>query len=69
VVNVTGAGDSFVAGLGYGYMKNTSLKDTVKYAVAMSVLTIAHEDTIHPDMCNDIVLKHIEKLDWTEKEY
>ncbi|MDU7904928.1 MAG: PfkB family carbohydrate kinase, partial [Peptostreptococcaceae bacterium] len=69
VVNVTGAGDSFVAGLGYGYMKKASLKDTVKYAVAMSVLTIAHEDTIHPDMCNDIVLKHIEKLDWTEKDY
>ena len=69
VVNVTGAGDSFVAGLGYGYMRNVSLKDTVKYAVAMSVLTIAHEDTIHPEMSDDVVLEHIEKLDWTEKTY
>lgn len=69
VVNVTGAGDSFVAGLGYGYMNNVSLKDTVKYAVAMSVLTIAHEDTIHPDMSDATVLEHIEKLDWTEIEY
>ncbi len=69
VVNVTGAGDSFVAGLGYGYVNNISLKDTVKYAVAMSVLTIAHEDTIHPDMSDATVLEHIEKLDWTEIEY
>ena len=69
VVNVTGAGDSFVAGLGYGYMKNIKLKDTVKYAVAMSVLTIAHEETIHPEMSDAIVLEHIEKIDWTEKEY
>ncbi|MGL5751564.1 MAG: carbohydrate kinase family protein [Paraclostridium sp.] len=69
VVNVTGAGDSFVAGLGYGYMSTVNLKDTVKYAVAMSVLTIAHEDTIHPDMSHDIVSKHIENLDWTEIMY
>ena len=50
-------------------MRNVSLKDTVKYAVAMSVLTIAHEDTIHPEMSDDVVLEHIEKLNWTEKIY
>ena len=35
VKNVTGAGDSFVAGIGYGYMNNLNIKDTLKYSVAM----------------------------------
>ena len=69
VKNVTGAGDSFVAGLGYGYMNGISLTETVKYAVAMSVITISHEDTIHPNMSDEFVKNHINNLSWTEKKY
>lgn len=69
VVNVTGAGDSFVAGICYGYMNSLSIKDTVRFAVSMSTITISHEETIHPDMCYDLVQKYIKELDWTEIDY
>lgn len=69
VVNVTGAGDAFVAGIGYGYMNGKSMKDTVKFANTMSVLTIAHEETIAPEMSEEAVLHHREQLVWVEKSY
>ena len=67
VKNVTGAGDSFVSGLGYGYMNNLSTVDTVKYAIAMSLITITHEDTINPDMSEDFVKKYMETINWIIK--
>lgn len=66
VVNVTGAGDSCVAGLGYGYMNKLSIKDTLKYAIAMSVVTISHEDTIYPEMCCDVVEQYLNEIEWIE---
>ncbi|SET19087.1 carbohydrate kinase family protein [[Clostridium] polysaccharolyticum] len=61
VVNVTGAGDSCVAGICYGYMQGFSIEKTVEYAIAMSAITISHEDTIHPDMGHDLVEEYLEK--------
>lgn len=69
VKNTTGAGDSFVAGVGYGYMNGLSLKDTVKYAIAMSTITISHEDTINPKMSNDYVDVYLNKIEWEENTY
>lgn len=69
VVNVTGAGDSFVAGISHGYMSNNNIVDTVKFAISMSTITIATEDTIHSDMSYDLVKEYVEKIDWTETEY
>ncbi|WP_029501527.1 carbohydrate kinase family protein [Lachnoclostridium phytofermentans] len=66
VVNVTGAGDSCVAGLGFGYMNDMNTLNTLKMAIAMSVITIAHEDTIHPDMSYDLVEKSMESITWVE---
>ena len=66
VKNVTGAGDSFVAGVGYGYMNNLSIKDTVKYAIAMSIVTITHEDTINPNMSETFVNEFIKDMNWIE---
>lgn len=66
VKNTTGAGDSFVAGVGYGYINGLSLRDTVKYAIAMSVITISHEDTINPKMSHDFVNHYINKIEWEE---
>lgn len=66
VKNVTGAGDSFVAGIGYGYMNNLSIKDTLKYAVAMSIITITHEETINPKMSHEIVIEEINNRCWRE---
>jgi sugar/nucleoside kinase (ribokinase family) len=69
VVNVTGAGDSFVAGITQGYMSNTNIVDTVKFAISMSNITISTEDTIHSDMSYDLVRKYIENTDWIEIKY
>ena len=69
VVNVTGAGDSCVAGLGYGYMNRLSIVDMLKHAIAMSVITISHEETIHPKMNYDMVETYINNLEWTETKF
>ena len=66
VKNVTGAGDSFVAGLGYGYMNNLSIIETLKYAIAMSIITISHEDTINPNMNYGCVKEYIETIKWSK---
>ena len=64
VKNVTGAGDSFVAGLGYGYMNGLSITETLKYAMAMSIITITHEDTINPAMSHEHVKNYMSKMTW-----
>ena len=69
VVNVTGAGDSFVAGIGYGYTNNLSLAACVKYAVAMSLITISHSDTIHPEMKHEFVENTLIETIWEEVIY
>lgn len=67
VVNVTGAGDSCVAGLVHGYTNQLSIRDTVKYSIAMSAITISHEQTIHPDMSAELVQHYLETLEWCEE--
>lgn len=69
VVNVTGAGDSCVAGFCYGYMQGLSIVNTVEHAMAMSVITISHEDTIHPEMGPEIVEKYFKKLHWEVEKF
>ena len=66
VKNVTGAGDSFVAGIGYGYINNLNIKDTLKYSVAMSIITITHEETINPAMSSELVNDLINETEWKE---
>lgn len=66
VKNVTGAGDSFVAGIGYGYINNLSIKDTLKFAVAMSRITITHEETINPEMSYELVEEYVKNTNWIE---
>lgn len=69
VVNVTGAGDSCVAGLAYGFMNELSIVDTVKYAIAMAAITISHVETIHPNMGQSIVEQYLQRMEWTEEEF
>lgn len=64
VINVTGAGDAFVAGIGAGYMANKSTLEIVKYAISMSNITIAHEETINPQMSAQLVENYIETAQW-----
>lgn len=68
-INVTGAGDSLVAGIGFGYMNAMSIKDTIKYAIAMSVLTVGHPETINPNLSEELVEKTIHEIQWDFAEY
>ena len=65
VINVTGAGDSFIAGVGYSYLNQLSILDTVKLAQAMSIITISHEETIHPEMELNRVKQKINEIEWS----
>ena len=69
VKNVTGAGDSFVAGIVHGYINKLDEVDIVKFSMAMSIITIADEATIHPEMCLNKVLEEIDKIKWIEETY
>lgn len=66
VVNVTGAGDSFMAGVGYGYMNGLSIVETVKMAQTMAILTISHEETICPDLDLELVQQTCAAIEWNE---
>lgn len=64
VVNVTGAGDSCVAGFCFSYMQNLPTVEAVKYAMTMSALTISQEDTIYQDMRKEVVEETLQKMNW-----
>ena len=69
VVNVTGAGDSCVAGICYGYMNGLSVVQTVEYAITMSVITISHAETIHPEIGTKIVEEYLDKIHWEVERF
>lgn len=50
VINTTGAGDAFVAGLVYGHLNELNIKDTAIFAQSASILALIHENTINPNM-------------------
>ena len=54
VVDVTGAGDSFSAGVVYALSKNTSLETTCKYGMKMAQLNITSEDSVVKHIPMDI---------------
>ncbi len=68
VCNVTGAGDSFVAGLGYGYSNDLPVIDTIKTAMAMSIIAIGSQETINPDLSIELIEEVIKKTEWVIKE-
>ena len=48
IVNATGAGDAYMAGLLYAHLHGYSLQDTVKLAQKLAFVTAQHTDTICP---------------------
>jgi pseudouridine kinase len=56
-INTTGAGDSFMAGLLFGELKNYDIHQMAKIAITCAQLTIQHKHTVHPDMSEDLILK------------
>lgn len=52
IKSVSGAGDSFMAGLIYGAYNNFSLKKSAEFAQKMAVLTLQSEKTISEEIIN-----------------
>lgn len=50
MVNASGAGDSFMAGVIYGYVNNFDIEKTLDYALAAGAIAISSQSTINPEM-------------------
>lgn len=70
VVNATGAGDAFMAGLIYSRLNNFEINFTSKFSMAAAILALSHENTINPNMCveniNNTLNNLIEDTDITQ---
>jgi pseudouridine kinase len=62
VVNATGAGDAFLAGLVYCSMEDMSIDDSAKFAMTASILALSHENTINPAISIELINKKMEEL-------
>jgi len=56
VVEVTGAGDAFVAGVAYGFLRNRSYKDACRLGLAASHLTLGTADSVSSRL-NELTLE------------
>lgn len=62
VVNATGAGDAFMAGLVYAYLKGYDIKETCHVAMAASRLALSHPDTINPNLNEQTLHETLKEL-------
>ncbi|MBO5032468.1 MAG: winged helix-turn-helix transcriptional regulator [Lachnospiraceae bacterium] len=51
LVNATGAGDAFMAGVSLGFMKHMGIRQMAKLGLAAASLTIEADQTINPQLC------------------
>jgi len=50
VMDVTGAGDSLIAGILFGDLKGLSTEDACRIGVSCSLITIQSSETVHPEL-------------------
>ena len=50
VVNATGAGDAFMGGLVYAYLRDMPPGEALPFATAAARMAIAHQNTINPNI-------------------
>lgn len=60
VVDVTGAGDSLVAGIMYAYLQGLGTEEACKIGMSCSLLTLQSNETVHPNL-NEFRLQEIYK--------
>jgi len=65
VVNATGAGDAFMAGLVSSFLAGRSLEDTLDFSMTASILAISHAATINPEMSADLIRETIPRYKLT----
>jgi pseudouridine kinase len=62
-VNTTGAGDAFMAGLAYSHFYGLNIRESTENAIAASILTLLHEDTINPNISVNEINKTKKELE------
>ncbi|WXR62393.1 PfkB family carbohydrate kinase [Peptostreptococcaceae bacterium AGR-M142] len=62
VVNATGAGDAFSAGLVYTFLQNYNIEESAKFCMGAAIMAISHEDTINPNLSYENILKIMKEL-------
>ncbi len=50
VIDVTGAGDSLIAGILFGYLKGLNTNDACKIGLSCSLVTIQSSETVNPEL-------------------
>lgn len=50
VTDVTGAGDSLIAGILFGYLKGLNTEDACKIGISCSLITIQSSETVNPEL-------------------
>ena len=55
IVNTTGCGDSAMAALVWAYLEDMSLEDSVRAALAAGSITIESQETISPEMSEELL--------------
>lgn len=69
ILNATGAGDAFTAALVYAHLKQMSIEETARFAMAASIVALSHENTINPDFSVNRIKQKMEALNYVEKIY
>jgi pseudouridine kinase len=62
VVNATGAGDAFVAGLSCAYFNHYDTEQSARFAMATAILALESEETINPNVSMENVQKKMKEL-------
>lgn len=63
VVNATGAGDAFVAGLACSYFNHYDTEQSACFAMATAILALESEETINPNVSMENVQKKMKELE------
>lgn len=63
IVNATGAGDAFIAGLAYGHFKEYEIGQKTRYAMGASIVALDHENTINPNISVETIKNKMKEYD------
>ena len=61
IVNVTGAGDAFTAGIVYGMTNHLNLRETAEFASSMSALSLESIRTVNPELSIERVKEYMSR--------
>lgn len=63
VINTTGAGDAFTAGLAYAYFNNFNIEKTLKFGLGMSIVTLEDSRTINPKISEEKINEKVKGIE------